>query len=169
MSDPMVGEGPGDLVSVVWSDQGDGIATLNGNAVEAAGFTTEEVLVAAEQNFVEVLNEAFCAGMSEDGVVSVGLHRHPWLGTSLMFVPSLLTKVMAEHGWTRALLAAPTRETIDLVDADAPDAHSVMERWMTKALAGPRTQSEVVFSFSQSDTEYRKTHLMIDHQLVRLN
>lgn len=168
-SDAMVGDGPGDLVTVVLADQGEGLATLNETAVEAAGFTPDDVLRAAEQNFVKLLPGSFEAQKREDGVLSLALRDYPWLGTSVLFVPLLISRVMEERGWSRALIAAPTRETVDLVDLDAPRAASVMENWMSHHLAGPRTQSETVFSFDAVQTEYRKSHLMIDGQLVRLN
>lgn len=168
-SDRMIGEGPGDLVSVVFSDQGEGVATLNENAVRSAGYAPEEVLMAAERNFVDLLPNAFCVVTPADGVLSLGLRTHPWLGTSLLFVPYLISRVMQERGWEQALLAAPTRETVDIVDASAPAAAKTMERWMQENLAGPRTQSEVVHSLLRDDTDYRKTHLMVGSELVRLN
>ena len=97
--DRMIGDAPGDLVSVVLSDQGDGVATLTEAAVRDAGFKPENVLLAAERNFVGILSGAFCAGEREDGVISLGLNGYPWLGTSVLFVPVLISQVMAEKGW----------------------------------------------------------------------
>ena len=168
-SDPLIGEGPGDLVSVVLSDQGEGLATLNEQSVRRAGHTPETVLQAAERNFVELLPGAFAAVHSTDRVVSIGLKGFPWLGTSLMFVPSLISNLMEENGWQTALLAAPTRETIDFVDASEPDAVAVMRDWMVETLAGPRTQSELVYSFRRDATDYSKSYRMLDKQLLRLN
>lgn len=169
ISDRMIGEGPGDLVSVVLSDQGEGLATLNEKAVIAAGHAPEDVLLAAERNFVDLLPDAFCVVTPAEGVVSLGLRTHPWLGTSLLFVPYLISRVMEERGWERALLAAPTRETVDIVDAAAPNAAKTMEQWMRQHLAGSRTQSEVVHGFRRDETEYRKSHLMVGSDLMRLN
>lgn len=169
LCDAMIGDGPGDLVSVVLCDQGDGVATLNEKCVQLAGYEPEDVLLAAERNFVELLPHAFRAGASDDRVLSLGLHDFPWLGTSLLFVPLLLSRIMEERGWERALVAAPTRESVDLVDADARDASSVMERWMQKNLAGPRTQSEMVLSFRQGAAEFGKSYRMMDGALMRLN
>lgn len=167
--DCMVGEAPGDMASVVIADQGDGVATLNEAAVKAAGLKSERVMLAAEQNFVELLPKAFRVGSPEEDVLSLGLRGYPWLGTSLLFVPLLISRVMEERGWDRALLAAPTRETVDLVNCDAPDAHEVMESWMSRRLAGPRTQSEMVFTFCADDNDYRRTHIMMGGRLVRPN
>ncbi len=169
MSDPMIGEGPGDLLSVILSDQGEGVATLNAKAVRAAGFAPEDVLAAAERNFVDLLPGAFSAASPCENVMLLGLKDFPWLGSSLLFVPSLISRVMEERGWESALLALPTRETVDLIDASAPDAPKLAERWMTERLAGSRTQSDVVYTFHLDDTDYRKTHLMVDQTLVRLN
>lgn len=168
-TDSMIGEGPGDLLTVILADQGDGLATLSEAAVLAAGFSPEDVFAAAERNFVELLPEGVLVSSSDEGVVSLGLQDCPWLGSSLFFVPFLITRIMQERGWERALLAAPTRETVDLVDADEPGAIQVMERWMIERLAGPRTQSDVVFDFRQGDTEYRRSHLMAGNKLVRPN
>lgn len=169
ISDRMIGDGPGDMVTVVLSDQGDGIATLNEACVALAGHTPESLLVAAEQNFVELLPGAFRASSTPDGVLSLRLEGYPWLGTSLLFVPLLLSRVMEDRGWSRALIAAPTRETVDLVDADAPGAARVLERWMADKLAGPRTQSEMVLSFRQGSTDYSRSYRMVGEDLVRLN
>lgn len=168
-SDAMIGDGPGDLATVVLSDQGDGLATLNESAVRNAGHTPEAVLEAAERNFVKLLPEAFAAVQTTERLVSVGLKGFPWLGTSLLFVPSLISRVMEEKGWTKVLLAAPSRETIDFTDASERDAASVMRDWMAEMLAGPRTQSELVYSYCLDDTEYRKSFRMLDGQLIRLN
>lgn len=169
VSDRMIGEGPGDMVTVVLSDQGEGVATLNEACVDAAGHTPEDVLVAAERNFVNVLPQAFRASTRDDGILSLRLEGYPWLGTSLLFVPLLLSRVMEDRGWSRALIAAPTRETVDLVDASAPEAGRVMARWMANRLSGPRTQSEMVLSFRQGATEYGKSYRMVGTELVRLN
>ncbi len=169
MSDRIIGEGPGDLVSVILADQGDGLATLNEKAVRAAGFAPEDVLMAAERNFVDLLPRAFRAAVPEEGVLSLGLQNRPWLGTSVLFVPSLISCVMEERGWKRALLASPTRETVDLVNMDRSGATPLMENWMAQNLAGPRTQSEVVFTFSAGETEYRQSHRMFDGRLLRVN
>ena len=169
MDDPLVGEGPGDLVSVVLADQGEGIAILTEKMVRAAGLETEDVLLAAEQNLVDLLPRTV-GDLSQDGaVLSLGLKDHPWLGTSLMFVPTMISNAMEQMGWDRVLLAAPTRETVDLVDASRSDAARVMERRMTECLSGPRTQSEVVFTFARNETQYRKTHRMVGSELIRLN
>ncbi len=168
-SDRMIGEGPGDMMTVVLSDQGDGVATLNEACVELAGHTPEAVMVAAERNFVELLPQVFQASSRADGVLSLRLDGYPWLGTSLLFVPLLLSRVMEDRGWSRALIAAPTRETVDLVDADAPEAARVMARWMAEKLSAPRTQSEMVLSFRRDGTEYGKSYRMVDNELVRLN
>lgn len=168
-TDPLIGDGPGDLVTVVLSDQGEGLATLNKTSVRLAGHTPEAVLQAAERNFVDLLPGAFAAVNSTDRVVSIGLKGFPWLGTSLMFVPSLISHLMEEKGWDTALLAAPTRETIDFVDARPKDAVTVMRDWMVETLAGPRTQSEMVYTFRRNATEYSKSYRMLDTQLLRLN
>jgi hypothetical protein len=165
----MIGDGPGDLATVVLSDQGEGLATLNESSVRNAGYSPETVLEAAERNFVSLLPEAFAAVQTTDRLVSIGLKGFPWLGTSLLFVPSLISRVMEEKGWTRVLLAAPTRETIDFTDATERDAATVMRDWMAEMLAGPRTQSELVYSFCRDDTEYRKSYRMLEGQLLRLN
>lgn len=168
-TDSMVGEGPGDLVTVILADQDEGLATLSESVVRAAGFAPEEIFAAAEQNFVELLPEGVVLSSSDEDVVSLGLQNCPWLGSSLFFVPFLISHVMRDRGWNRALLAAPTRDTVDLVNAAAPGAARVMERWMVERLAGPRTQSDVVFDFRCGETEYRKTHLMAGNRLVRLH
>ena len=169
MEDPLVGDGPGDLVSVVLADQGEGVAILTENMVRSAGLLTEDVLLAAEQNLVELLPQTF-GDLSENGaVLSLSLKDHPWLGTSLMFVPTMISNAMEQMGWERVLLAAPTRETIDLVDATRKDASHVMERRMVECLAGSRTQSEVVFTFAKNGSQYLKSHRMVGPELVRLN
>ncbi len=169
LSDRMLGEGPGDLVSVVLADQDDGLATLNERAVRGAGWAPEEVMVAAEQNFVELLSGSFRAASPRDGMLTLGLVEYPWLGTSILFVPGLISSVMQERGWQRAFLAAPTRETVDLVDLDQPEALEVMESWAAQHLAGPRTQSESIFTFEVGDEDYRKSHRMCEGRLLRLN
>lgn len=169
VADALVGPGPGDLITVVLADQGDCVATLNETTVRAAGFDPEDILLAAEQNLVDILPNAFCAGTSDDDVLSLGLSDFPWLGTSVLLVPSLISRVMEEKGWDHVLLAAPTRETVDLVDAERADAARAMERWMMTSLAGPRTQSEVVYSFRCNDTIYRKSYRVADGDLYRLN
>lgn len=168
-NDALFGNGPGDLVSVVLADQGECVATLTENMVQSAGHTTDDILLAAEQNLVDLLPTTF-GEVSENGaVLSLGLQDHPWLGTSLMFVPVMISNAMQQMGWNRVLLAAPTRETVDLVDADSRRAAQVMERWMQERLAGPRTQSETIFTYAAGDLSYAKTHRMNGAELVRLN
>ncbi|MCG6884224.1 MAG: hypothetical protein LJE62_10775 [Silicimonas sp.] len=167
--DRMIGDAPGDLVSVVLSDQGAGVATLTEATVRKAGFAPEDILIAAERNFVDILTGAFCAGQRDEGVMSLGLNGYHWLGTSVLFVPGLIAQVMAEKGWSRVLLAAPTRETVDIVNAEGRDAQRLMEAWMAKQLAGPRTQSEVVFTFDGKSSDYAVSHRMDGGQLHRLN
>lgn len=166
--DPLIGEGPGDLVSVVLADLGEGLATVTEDAAQKAGLTTDEVLEAAEHNFVALLPEDVFVTESR-GILSVGLEGHPWLGTSLMFAPSILQSVMAHHGIDRALVAAPTRETVDLIDAGRDDAIGLMERWMIERLAGPRPQSEFVLNLSGWDEIPRATHRMSNRRLLGLN
>ena len=168
-NDPLVGDGPGDLVSVVLADQGEGIALLTESAVRHAGHSTEDVLLAAERNLVGLLPKTFGEMTGHGAVLSLGVQDHPWLGTSLLFVPTIISNAMEQLGWSRVMLAAPTRESVDLVDASRRDAAEVMERWMNECLAGPRTQSEVVFTYDLHGTEYRKTHRMAGDDLVRLN
>lgn len=169
LRDAFVGEGPGDLLSVVLSDQSDGVAMVNEAMVERAGHDHESVFLAAERNFVELLPNAYGEFIEDSGVLAMGFRNYPWLGTSLMFVPSLISNVMIQQGWTQVLLATPTRKTLDLVDAAAPNAPQVMERWMRESPPGARTQSEVVFTYDRNATEYRKTHLMVGAELLRLN
>lgn len=169
VTDRMIGDGPGDLISVVLSDQGKGVATLNEACVRSAGFSPEQVLVAAERNFVEVLPDAYQATTHSNGMVSLWLNGFPWLGTSVLFVPLLLSRVMEERGWNRALIAAPTKESVDLVNADAPNAERVLTHWMAEKLSGPRTQSEMVLSLRQGADAYGKSYRMMDGALVRLN
>ncbi len=167
--DPLIGEGPGDLISVVLHDLGDGLATLTQDAAEQAGHTPEDILHAAERNFVQLLPSEVYSTERSDGVVSIGLDEYPWLGTSLLFVPSVVTQVMAHYDWSRVLVSAPTRETIDLVDASQPDAMARMERWMHRHLSQPRSQSEFVLSMSQDDEYLTTTHRMSGARLLGLN
>lgn len=167
--DPLIGEGPGDLVSVVLSDLGDGLAVLTQDAVETAGFTPEDVLHAAEKNFVEVLPREVYSAERNDGVVSVGLDGYPWLGTSLLFVPSVISQVMKHCGWSRVLASAPTRETVDLVDADAPGAVKRMESWMVRQLSQPRSQSEFALTMALGDELLTTTHRISSGRLLGLN
>ncbi|MEM6386133.1 MAG: hypothetical protein AAF718_07850 [Pseudomonadota bacterium] len=167
--DALMGDGPGDLISVVLSDEGGGVATLSEAIVRSAGQDVEKVLLAAEQNFVDLLPNAYGEIGENGSVLSMGVHGYDWLGTSLMFVPSLISNVMEQQGWDRVLLAAPNRETIDLINASERGAVEKMERWMKDRLAGPRTQSDMVFTYQRNATEYRKSHLMIGNALVTLN
>lgn len=167
--DPLIGEGPGDLVSVVLSDMGDGLAVLTEDAVEKAGFSTEDILHAAETNFVELLPHEVYTAERRGGVVSVGLDGFPWLGTSLLFVPAVINQVMTHYGWTRVLVSAPSRDTVDLVNADAPGALAEMEQWMQRQLSQPRTQSEFVLSMALDDELLTTTHRMSSGRLLGLN
>ena len=168
-ADPLIGDGPGDLVSVVLADLGDGLATLTREAVSRAGLAPDAILAAAEQNFVGLLTGEVFAAEIEGGILSVGLEGYPWLGTSLMFAPPILQGVMAHHGIERALVAAPTRETVDLIDATRPDALKRMERWMLTRLSGPRPQSEFVLCLGLDDVFLKATHRMSNHRLLGLN
>lgn len=167
--DPLIGDAPGDLVSVVLADVGDGLATVTGKAAERAGLTPDAILAAAERNFVRLLTGEVFTAEYEGGILSVGLEGYPWLGTSLMFAPSILQGVMAHHGIERALIAAPTRETVDLIDASGPNALARMERWMLSRLAGPRPQSEFVLRLALGDELLTTTHRMSNHRLLGLN
>ena len=167
--DPLIGDGPGDLVSVVLADLGDGLATLTRDAAEKAGLSPDIILAAAERNFVGLLADEVFAAENDGGILSVGLEDYPWLGTSLMFAPSILQGVMAHHGIERALVAAPTRDTVDLIDAADPKALARMERWMLTHLAGPRPQSEFVLRLSLTDELLTATHRMTNHRLLGLN
>lgn len=169
MNDPLVGDGPGDLVSVVLADQGAGIAILTENMVHGAGLETEDVLLAAEKNLVDLLPQTF-GDLSENGaVLSLSFKDNAWLGTSLMFVPTMISNAMEQMGWDKVLLAAPTRESVDIVDAARRDAARMMERRMMECLSGPRTQSEVVFTYDRDSTQYRKSHRMVGPDLIGLN
>lgn len=168
-NDPLIGEGPGDLVSVVLSDLGDGLATLTQDAAAAAGYSHKNILHAAEQNFVELLPHEVYTAERDNSVLSLGLDAYPWLGTSLLFVPSIIAQVMAHYGWNRVHVAAASRETVDLVEADAPGALARLEQWMVRQLSQPRSQSEFVLSMSQTDEYLTTTHRMSGGRLLGLN
>ena len=167
--DGMIGEGPGDLVTVVLSEHEEAVGLLNEATVTSSGLRPEEVFEAAEQNFVNQLSSAFYAATPSEDVVCLGLGNVPWLGSSLLFVPSLITQVMQERGWSHALLAVPTLETVDLVDASSRSAKRIMERWMVDHADGPNVQSELVYSFACGDTEYRPSHRFHSSNLLSLN
>jgi hypothetical protein len=167
--DPLIGEGPGDLISVVLADVGDGLATLTQEAADRSRLQPAQILTAAEENFVKLLPHEVVSCEPAAGVVSIGLENHPWLGTSLLFVPSLLSQVMSDRGWGRALVAAPTRESVDLVRADRANAVDVMQGWMQMRLSGPRSLSEVVLTMEQGDENLTKSHVMADQRLMGLN
>ncbi|MEO0945233.1 MAG: hypothetical protein AAFY06_10385, partial [Pseudomonadota bacterium] len=167
--DPLIGEGPGDLVSVVLADQGDVVATLTKDMIEAEGISANAVLKAAEANFVALLrNEVFVAE-ARKGILSVGLEGYPWLGSGLLFVPSIMSRLMAENGWARVHVAAPSRETIEVVNADAPQALDHLRDWMCERLAEPRSQSEFVSSMSRGAEMLTTTHRLAGGRLLGLN
>ena len=168
-TDPLIGEGPGDLVSVVVADLGEGLATLTQETVEDAGHSPEDILHAAERNFVGLLPHEIYSVERSGGVLSVGLDGYPWLGSSLLFVPSIIDQIMAHFGWSRVLVSAPTRETVDLVDADAPDAMARVEQWMLRNLSQPRSQSEFVLSMKTGDEFLTTTHRLSGGRLLGLN
>lgn len=168
-ADPLVGEGPGDLVSVVLADLGEGLATVTAEGAGKAGFAPEEVLAAAEKNFVGLLSDEVFSIDQGDGIHSVGFENFHWLGTSLLFVPALLEGVMERLGYERIVVAAPTRDSLDIIDAGRPDALARMERWMTTRLAGPRPQSEFVMSLTPGKEFLTPTHRMLNHRLIGLN
>jgi len=167
--DPLIGEGPGDLVSVVLADQGEGLATLTRDTVEAADHRPADVLHAAEKNLVALLPHEVYAAERDNGVLSVGLDGYPWLGTSLLFVPSIITQLMTHFGWSRVHVSAPTRDTIDIVDAESPDALGHLERWIVRRLGEPRSQSEFVLSMGVGDEYLTTTHRMSGDRLLGLN
>ena len=168
-ADPLIGEGPGDLVSVVLADVGEGLATITAEAARKTGHDADAVLEAAERNFVDLLPDNVFANEQAGGVISVGIDDFPWLGTSLLFVPSILAGVMAHYGLERALVGAPSRETVDLIDATRADAVVRMEQWMVSRLAGPRPQSEFVLSFAPGDAYLRTSHRMSNNRLYGLH
>lgn len=168
-NDPLIGEGPGDLVSVVLADQGDVVATLTHDMIEAQGIPANDVLQAAEANFVGLLRNDVYVAENRNGILSVGLDGYPWLGTGLLFVPSIMSRLMEEHGWSRVHVAAPSRETIDIVNADAPDALPLLQDWMRERLAEPRSQSEFVSSMSQGANLLTTTHRIANGRLLGLN
>lgn len=168
-ADPLIGEGPGDLVSVVLADVGEGLATITAEAARKAGHEADAVLEAAERNFVDLLPDNVFANEQAGGVISVGIDDFPWLGTSLLFVPSILAGVMAHYALERALVGAPSRETVDLIDATRADAVGRMEQWMVSRLAGPRPQSEFVLSFAPGDAYFRTSHRMSNNRLYGLH
>jgi len=168
-NDPMIGEGPGDLVSVILADQGDVVATVTQDIAEAGGHTPQDVLHAAEKNFVALLPGEVYAVERDNGVLSVGLEGFPWLGTSLLFVPSIISQLMSHCGWNRVHVSAPTRDTVDLVNAEAPNALGYLERWVVEHLAEPRSQSEFVLSMSRGDEFLTTTHRVSGGRLLGLN
>lgn len=168
-NDPMIGEGPGDLVSVVLADQGDVVATVTKDIAEAGGYSPQDVLHAAEQNFVDLLPGQVFAAERGNGILSVGLDDFPWLGTSLLFVPTIIAQITSHFGWNRVHVSAPTRDTIDLVDAEAPKALEHLGRWVVEHLAEPRSQSEFVLSMSLGDEFLTTTHRVSGGRLLGLN
>lgn len=168
-TDPLIGEGPGDLVTVILADQGDVVATLTQDMIEAEGLPANDVLQAAEANFVGLLRNHVFVAEVKSGLISVGLEGYPWLGTGLLFVPSIMSRIMAENGWTRVHVAAPSRETIEIVNADAPDALHHLQDWMLGRLAEPRSQSEFVSSMSLGAEMLTTTHRMANGRLLGLN
>lgn len=168
-ADPLIGEGPGDLVSVVIADLGAGLATLTQDIAAEAGHTPEDILQAAERNFVGLLPHEIYTIERSDGVVSIGLDGYPWLGASLLFVPSIIGQVMTHFGWSRAMVTAPTRETVDIVDAESSDAKTRVEQWMQRQLSQPRSQSEFVLSMGAGDEYLRTTHRLSNGRLLGLN
>lgn len=156
--DPLLKDGPGDLVAVVLADIGQGLQTLNTAACEKAGLSPEDVVKAAEANFLEILPElGTCQPVP--GILAAGFSDYPWLGSSLLFTPNILELIMEDKDWDRALVTSTTRETVDLANADLPSSLSRMERWMNQRLDGdPRTQSEFLWTISRRDGAMRKTH-----------
>lgn len=167
--DPLIGEGPGDLVSVVLADQGDVVATLTKDMIEAEGIPANDVLKAAEANFVALLRNDVFVAEARKGILSVGLEGYPWLGSGLLFVPSIMSRLMAENGWARVHVAAPSRETIEVVNADAPRALDHLRDWMCERLAEPRSQSEFVSSMSRGAEMLTTTHRLAGGRLLGLN
>jgi len=168
-NDPLIGEGPGDLVSVILADQGDVVATLTKDTVDAAGHSPEQVLTAAEENFVGLLRTQVYVADGPQDILSIGLENFPWLGSGLLFVPSIFKRLMAERGWHRVHVAAPTRETVDLIDASTTNGLDHLQRWMQERLAEPRSQSEFLFSMSINDDMLTTTHRLTGGRLLGLN
>lgn len=168
-SDGLMGDGPGDMVSVVLVDVGDCTAILTEEAAANSGYAAKDVLVAAEKNFVDIFPGSIRATTVDDGFVSLSLQDYAWLGTSILFVPLLLTRVMADKGWERALVAAPTRESVELIDVSNGVSVSKLESWMVECLAGPRPQSELILGFQRGAAEYTNAYRMLGEKLAYLN
>ncbi|MDJ0640688.1 MAG: hypothetical protein QNJ20_17840 [Paracoccaceae bacterium] len=158
--DPLFERGPGDLVSVVLSDMGSGLRVLNKTACAAAKLSIERVRAAAETNLLALLPDVGVID-HDSGAVSLSLDPAPWLGSSLLMTPGIFACVMRDRGWTRALIASPLRETVELRDADAPGAVSAMGDLMVRAMTNDtRFQSQCLWTMHLDAKGPKMTHRM---------
>lgn len=169
--DALVEDGPGDMQIVILHDIGEGVGVVLNRQAETAGIAPGEIRAAAERNFLALLEDYFFTCAPEPGILSLCLEDHDWVANTLMLTPQLMTAAMTQAGWARALIAAPTRGSVDMVDASDPNAIARMAEWMQACHAtDPRRQSEFVWSMSPGDETWVKTHRMgEDGRLIALS
>ncbi len=169
--DALVEDGPGDMRIVILHDVGEGVSVVLNRQAEAAGIAPGEIRAAAERNFLALLPDHFFTCEPEPGILSLCLEDHDWLASSLMVTPQLLEIAMSRAGWRRALIAVPTRGSVDMIDASDPSAIARMAAWMQAChVTDPRRQSELVWAMSPGDETPVKTHRMgADGRLIALS
>lgn len=165
---PLTRPAPGDCLAVLMSDEGSHTAMIPQAMLRAAGLPEEAAWDAAEENFAAALTGL--ALFDEDGgLISLEIDGFEWLGSSLLLAPAVISHVLMARSLGPVYLAAPTRQSADLIAEDAPGALSVMTDWMAKRLAEPHPQSDMVFRFAPGDPAPRPAFVFADGQLHALS
>ncbi|WP_136441006.1 hypothetical protein [Pacificoceanicola onchidii] len=151
---PLTRPGPGDCLAVLMSDEGAHTAMIPEATLEAAGLPVEAAWDAAEENFAAALT-GLALYEEGSGLVNLEIEGFEWLGSSLLLAPAVIAHVLVARGSGPVYLAAPCRQSVDLIAEDAQGALEVMTGWMTKRLSEPHPQSDMVFRFAPGDAAPR--------------
>ncbi|MDA7425870.1 hypothetical protein [Thalassococcus lentus] len=137
--------GPGDCSVILMQDLDAQVGTFPRSRGKAAGWSEETLWLQAEKNFAEVL-ESIQLRESAPGVFSIWLDHLEWNSNSLLLSPKTLKGIQAEIGAECVLVAAPSRESVEMIDATDTDAFRRLEQWMQDCLDMPHPQSEFVYT-----------------------
>lgn len=144
-------DGVGDCGTVLMRRRRNGMVSAVARSDAMQTRQTEISLWQASQGNFRAVSGNLVLQEYDYGVMSIEIKDHDWLGGSLLLSPPVLHKALERLGIVRAFVCAPSRLSVDIVDADSPDAFDRVQRWTADRLSESLPQSGVVFAFSQDD------------------
>ncbi|MFW2544582.1 hypothetical protein ACN2XU_18255 [Primorskyibacter sp. 2E107] len=157
-AEPLTRPAPGDCLAVLMSDEGTHTAMVTQACLAKSNLMPEAAWEAAEENFARALTDL--ALYAEDGgLLSLEIEHFEWLGSSLLLAPAVISHMLAAQDIGAVYLAAPSRQSVDMIPVEAPGALGQMRDWMAERLAEPHPQSDMLYRLAPGDVAPRPTHV----------